>query len=195
MFNLATLVTPFLRVRQTSATDNGFPSKVPTKTEPTGVGDSAAQATASAVFHLHAGEARADGRSERNRVLVVPFGVGADDTTFSLRVIGWRKAYDRDKAERDDTAIWVPVKLVEVLCTHCTSVGVAGTIMATTDRFCDTIALTGTTANDDVDVSITSPADNTIGHFALDLKGFQKVEFTFTTGGSATAGNALVGMY
>lgn len=192
MFNLATFTMPFITARQTKTTDAAFPSRIPTLTEPTGLGDSAAQATASAVFDLIGDEPRADGRSERNKIVVVPFGAGSDTNTFSLRVIGWRIAYDRNKARRSDTAVWIPITLVELLCTLSTPVGVTGGFLTASDRFCDTIALTGSTANDDVDLSITSPADNTIAHAVVDCKGCQKVELTFQIGVSATSANALV---
>jgi len=192
MFNLATFTMPLITARQTKTTDNGFPSRIPTLAEPTGVGNSAAQATASAVFDLIGDDARVDGRSERNKIVIVPFGAGADTNTFSLRVIGWRVAYDRGTARRPDTAVWIPVPLVELLCTMSTPVGVTGGFLTASDRFCDTIALTGTTANDDVDLSITSPANDTIAHAIVDCKGNQKVELIFTTGASATSCNALV---
>lgn len=194
----STLSMAFRKARQTNATDNGFPARVPTKTAPTGKGDNVAQATASAVFNL-AGTPSVDGRVEteswHNRIIVVPFGVGSDTNTFSVRVIGWRRAYERDSDMRDDTALWVPVTLAEFSVALSTPTGAAGSVIGVTNLFADTITLTGTSGNDDIDISITSPADNTIAHAVIDLKGFQKVELTFTTGGSATSCNALVAYY
>jgi hypothetical protein len=195
VFNLATYSMPFRKVRQTNATDAAFPARTPTATEPSGVGDNAAQATASAVFDLVGDAPRHDGRSEKNRMMIVPFGAGADTNTLSLRVIGWRIAYDRNKAQQDHKGIWIPVPLCELLCTLSTPTGVANRDVVATDLFADTIALTGTTANDDVDISITSPANNTIAHAVVDMKGFQKVEIIFQTGSSATDCNALGAWY
>lgn len=192
----STLSMSFVKSRQTNATDNGFPSRIPQAAAPTGKGDAAAQASASAVFDLAGGAAgQSEVETRKNKMIVAPFGAGSDTNTFSMRVIGWRRAFDRDIGARDDNAIWIPVVLAEILCTLSTPVGLADKVLNASQRFCDTLALTGTTANDDVDISITSPANDTVGHFVIDLKGFQKVELTFTTGGSATSCNALVAWY
>jgi hypothetical protein len=117
-----------------------------------------------------------------------------------MRVIGWRIAFDRDKPKTPETAVWIPCKLAEFLCTLGTSAGpAAGTggagIVTTTDLFVQTIAIVGTSGNANIDLSITSPADNTIGNVVVDMKGFSKLELQFSTGASATNCNALVALY
>lgn len=194
---LHTLSTAFVKARQTNTTTNGFTDPVPTFTEPTGKGDAAAQTTFG-VFDLVADpQLAADVATAKNKVIIVPFGAGSDTNTFVMRVFGWRLAFDRDKAHTLGTAVWIPVKLAEFTCTLSTPAGPAAGpagagILATTDLLCDTIAIVGTSGNTNIDLSITSPADNTIAHVVVDLKGSQKLELQFSTGGSATSCNALV---
>lgn len=158
----------FRRFWATSPTTNGFPARPATTTAPTGDG----------VVDL------ATGRTELPRkLLLAPFGAGADDTTFSLRVTGWRKTVG------SATALWVPVTLVELACTLSTAVGVAGADVVATDRFADTITVTKGNAN--VDTVILSIEGNLVAHAVIDVKGSSKAELTITTGGSATSGNAL----
>lgn len=187
---LRTLSTAFIKARQTNTTTNGFTDRVPTATEPSGKGDAAAQTTL-AVFDL-VSDFTVDLVSQKNRIIIVPFGAGSDTNTFVMRVIGWRIAYERDTGARQDNAIWIPVKLAEFTCTLSTPPGLAGKVVNASQLFADTIALVGTSGNDDIDISITSPADNTIAHVVVDNKGSHKVELQFSTGGSATSCNALV---
>lgn len=187
---LETLTQDLRRARVTNATDNGFPSRLPTATEPTGIGNSAAQATASAVFVV-GGESP----SMQNRVFIKPFGAGANNATFSMRVIAWSRVFDHTGNDLN-TFVWDPTVLCELTCTlSSTPIGLAGKVIVATDLFADTITITGTTANAGVSIDVVSPANDTAGHVVLDLKGAQKVEFTFTTGASATSCNALVRMY
>ncbi len=190
--NLSTLTTAFVRFRHTTSTDANHPTRIPTITKPTGIGDAAAQTT-SAVFDL--GPTENDHASEKNRIILVPFGTGSDTNTLLMRVIGWRQCFNRNVGRREDNSLWIPVNLGEFTCTLSTAVGIAGKVVVATEIFCDTIALLSTSGNDDVDISITSPADNTIAHVAVDLKGFQLVEVTFGRNGSATGANALVAWY
>ncbi len=187
---LGTSAQPFRRARLTNATDNGFPTRVPTKTEPTGTGNNAAQATASGVHSLN-GSVR--GGIGQNSVIIVPYGVGSDTNTFVMRVLGWRILSDQSDAALLE---WIPVKLAEFTCTLTSgATGATGGVLGATNLFVDTIALVGTSGNDDISIDIVSPADNTVGHVVVDLKGSQKLEIVFTTGGSSTSCNALIAMY
>lgn len=184
--HLLTLSHEFQKVRVTNATDNGFPSRVPTATEPTGTGNSAAQATASSVFTI----ANSNGILAPNIAIIVPFGAGSDTNTMSMRVIGWRTCGSNNPT----TMLWVPVMLIEAACTLSTPTGVGSRILASTDRIADTIAQTYPSAPV-AGVEIGSNGANVGAYFKVDLSGFRKVEFTFTTGGSATNCNALAAWY
>lgn len=183
---LGTTSMKWRRVRQTNTTDNGFPSRIIRATEPTGIGDNAAQATASAIIDLTS----SPGGIVQNSLIIKPYGAGANNATFSFRVIGWRKV---DEAAVPDTSVWDPTVLVELACTlSSTPIGLAGKVIAATDLFADTIVLT--TGNDDVSCDIVSPTGDVAAHAVVDMKGFTKIEITFTTGGSATNCNALVAL-
>lgn len=190
--NLMTRCDRYQRVRQTNATDNGFPTRVPRTTRPSGVGDNAAQATASAVIDR---SQLLDDFLGQNVLRLAFFGAGSNNNTFSARVIAWDNV-DEQASQNDEADIWVPTVLCELAVTlSSTPVGLAGTVLNASQLFADTIALTGTTANDDVSIDIVSPANDTIAHVCLDMKGAQLIEVTFTTGGSATSCNALWKMY
>jgi hypothetical protein len=178
---LETLSQEFRKARSVNQTSNGYVSKVPTATEPSG---DAGTATGASVIDLGKG-----GSTAQNGLLAVFYGTGSNNNTFSARVIGWRSA----GSNAPDTMLWIPVVLVEFALTlSSTPAGVVGKTIVATELFADTIALTY--GNDDISVDIVSPAADIIAHAVLDLKGFQKVEFSFTTGGSATDCNSLLAL-
>lgn len=152
------------RVRATSSTDSTFPSKVPTATAPTGdgvIGDPIVQGAPS-------------------WVQIVPFGDGADDATFDLRVIGWKVS---------DLGLWVPTILAQAACTLSAAVGVASTEVLATQRFADTITLTQVQAN--VDSKLSSPTGDLVASFQVETRGSALIEVIFDLG-TATGANALV---
>lgn len=151
------------RVRATSATGS-FPSKVPTATQPSGdgvVGDPIVQGAP-------------------QYIQVIPFGDGADDSTFDLRVIGWKVS---------DLGLWVPTILAQAACTLSTAVGVNTYEATASQRFADTISLTQVRA--DVDSKLSSPTGNLVASFQVETRGCAFIEVTFNLG-TATGANALV---
>ena len=120
--------------------------------------------------------------------MIAPYGTGSNNNTFSLRVIGWRIVGETGD-QTFTSLLWWPVTLCELACTLSATTGVAGRIISNTERAVDTIVLT--TGNANVNNSIVSPADDTIAHCTIDLEGFQKIEYTFDTGSSATDCNLL----
>ncbi len=182
---IETISMPYRKARSVSQTSNGYVAKIPTVTEPAG---DAATATGASVIDLGVG-----GVIAQNFLLIVPYGTGSDTNTFSLRVIGWRVLPGVQGTTKD---LWVPVNLLELACTLTTAVGIAGSPIGTGERFCDTITVTkgSTLSGEAPSENILSPANDTIGCALVDLKGFQKVELSFTTGSSATDCNALVAL-
>lgn len=177
---LETLSTAWRKVRATNATDNGYPSRLIRATEPSGTGNSAAQATASAVFE--------NGPSSGQNLLMLKFfGAGSNNATCGARVIGWNKV----PGTADPTnEVWEPTVLAEIdLTLSSTPVGLAGKIIAETDLFADTLVIA--TGYSTAGCDLTSPTGDVAGHALVDLKGSQKWEVTFTTKGSATNVNAL----
>lgn len=151
------------RVRATSATGS-FPSKVPTATQPTGAGV--------------VGDPVVQGAPQW--IQVIPFGDGADDSTFDLRVIGWKVS---------DLGLWVPTILAQAACTLSTAVGVDTYEATSSQRFADTISLTQVRA--DVDSKLSSPTGNLVASFQVETRGCAFIEVTFNLG-TATGANALV---
>lgn len=154
----------FVKLLTTNATDANFASKVPTATEPTGAG----------ALDLP----RGGGGQVRENLLLLFFGVGADNTTFDARVIGWRKV----------STLWMPVTLCEVSCTLSAVVGVAGQPVVDTERFADTI-----TVNKGLGAVYTPTADAQAAMLLVASEGCAKVEVIFDMTG-ATSGNALLSM-
>jgi hypothetical protein len=181
-----TLCQDFRKARSVNQTSNGYVSKVPTLTEPAG---DAATATGASVIDLANGAPQV-----QNALLIVPYGTGSDTNTFSCRVIGWKRV---PGVQGTNHALWVPVTLLEIACTLSTPTGVAGTPIVAAELFADTITVTkgSTLSGEAPSETLVSPADNTIAHCVVDVKGFTKVELSFTTGGSATDCNALVALF
>lgn len=178
---LETLSQSFRKARSVNQTSNGYVSKVPTATEPSG---DAGTATGASVFDLSS----PTGALSQNGLVAVFYGTGSNNNTFSARLIGWRPVGETNTL----TMLWIPVPLIEVAVTlSSTPVGVVGHTIVATELFADTIALTGTTANANVGVELVSPANDTIAILSADLRGFRKLEWSFTTGGSATDCNCL----
>ncbi len=140
--------------------DTSFPSKVPTVTEPV---------TGTGIIDV----------VEPNDVLEgIPYSIGADNTTYSMRIIGWRKV----------STLWVPTIIAELACTASAAVGVASAAVINTERFADTITLVSGIA------VLNSPTNDTAGRFSICTTSFSKIEFTFDMTG-ATSANLLYCQY
>jgi len=181
--------------RATNQTSSAFVSKVPVYTEPTGDTN---DATGSSIIDLtHTSEGSPQTGPAQNGVCACFFGVGTNAQTFSARIIGWSAiGTDRKSAVTPDNRLWVPIVLAELLCTIKSAIhGVANTVLGTNQFFADTIAVVGTAANQGVGVDIVSAGNTTIAHVFCDLRGSQKLEFSFSTGSSATSCNALYKLF
>lgn len=172
---------------------NGYPTRVPTITAPyqaTPTGGAAGDG----VIAMGAG-----GMEAPFHLLLVPYGVGADDTTFSLTVLGWRATnFSTDLTQ----PLWVPVTLGVYQATLSATVGVAGSNLGTTQAFADAITVTSGPSFINAAAPNTIPpicpnwfvisaAADSIGMISQPSFGFQYLEVIFTTGGSATSCNAL----
>ncbi len=180
-------------IRTTNSTKtSSYSARTTTLTEPTGTGTTNSEATSSAIYDL----TDASGGSAENSVLLQPFGAtGSDSTSFTMKVLGWSVI----KPTRGMTGRpqWIYRTLLELTCTiHTTgTTGVAnvtgGIITAANSYFADTLAILGTSANDDVSVDIVSPADFSPAHCVLAMKGSRKLEFLFINV-DTTSANCLV---
>lgn len=185
---LDTMSMAFRKAKLANGDGTGFPSRIPTTTEPEG---DANTSTGTSVHDLGG----KNGGATQNGALFVPYCLGADGDDFSMRVIGWRSIKSLTDAALK--TLWVPVILVEVACEAGTAAGVAGSAVLNTEVFAESMTLTY--GNDDVSIDIVSPGASTnfIAHFVCDLKGFQKFECTFdrSTGtNDPTSCNCLVAL-
>lgn len=71
---------------------------------------------------------------------LLPIGTGADEDTFTIKVLLWRSTRFNVVGQ---PGLWIPETLAEWTCTLCTQTGVAGADLDVTTRFVDTITMTG----------------------------------------------------
>ena len=181
---LETLAGRLQKARSVNQTSSSFVSKVPTTTTPLG---DAGSATGASVLDM----VRNSGESQ-NLVKIKPYGVGSNNTTFSVRVIGWAAIANAGNVISN---LWIPELLGEFLCTLSSACpGVAGATVTDSEYFVDTITQTyPATATSSIE-AVSNGAD-LIAHIVLDAKGNEKIELSFTTGSSATSCNALISRY
>ncbi len=171
---------------------NGYPSRIPTTTRPdqqTPTGGSVGDGVIP--WGLQ-------GNYSSYNLMLVPYGVGTDDQTFKLQVLGWRPTQ-----LNVGFPLWIPVQLIEVTCSLSATTGVAGSDLGTTQMFCDAItyssggpSLNNAAAPNTIppivpDFALFSNAPDVIGFLIVRGLGFPFLEVIFTTGASATSCNAL----
>lgn len=110
---------------------------------------------------------------------IAPFGAGADNATFDMRIIGIRQAGDA----------YVQTVLAQLACTLSADVGTAAQIVTNSERFADTISQTFGPAGNQV----ISPTGDVRGWVLADLLEFPWYLLDFKVG-TATNANALFGM-
>lgn len=194
---MMTRAGPWRKLRSVNETSNGYVSKIPRATSPftaAGLNGDAGTATGASVIQLTNGVIGGQAQSGAEFLF---YGVGANNTTFSARIIGWSALTTSGLSPvNPETQVWIPVVLVEVQCTlSSTPIGLAGRAIVATELFADTITLVGTTGVAGLDMSITSPANDTIARVFVDLWGHTELEVQFTTGGSATSCNGLFRLF
>lgn len=168
-------------VRTADYSTNGYPTRTPTTTKPSGTG----------VIPF------GDGGSEcPGHVLLLPFGTGASTNTFSMKVLGWHGTFF--STINPEVNLWVPVVLATYQATLGTATGVANSDIDSSHFFATTITISGAgvgvtsgMAATSLDWFVVSPGSNDIGVIVQPSFGFKLLEVIFTTGGSATACNAL----
>jgi hypothetical protein len=180
---LETIFQPWRLARKVNQTSSSFVSKLPTLTEPTG---DAGTATGASIIEL--GKPR---EITQNGLLLLPFGTGSDATTFSVNIIGWAQGAFPNAG---NLFSWFPLLLAQLQCTiSSTNTAPASgfTPNGASDFFASAISLTY--GNNNVSIDIVSPGvAGLLASALLDIKGFQKIELSFSTGSSATDANALV---
>lgn len=170
---IQTISLPWSKIRKTNTTDAAYPARTTIKAEPgipndhmVGVG--VAQATGPSIFQC----------AGMNSVMLKVFGAGADNVTGTVQIYGWRKLDEGDPS----TACWDPFLICELSVIMCATTGVAGLLVANTDRWADTFALVGTSGTLGQGVSIVSPTGDVPGYAIISLMGAQKFEPLFKVG-------------
>jgi hypothetical protein len=164
-------------LRTTASTDGAFsnPSKAATTTKP--VNDGVYNLVSDSSTYL---DNPASGSSGDNNIRLIFFGTGADNATFSVRVLLWSKV----------GTLWIPELILNLDGTLSAAVGVSGQVPADTHRFADTLAFTASTSNPS-SASIISPTSDSLASITFDSSGAMKVEVLFNKG-TATDMNALI---
>ena len=199
---ITTQSADFVLARETNTTDSAYPTRLPQQGAPNGNGSGVSQTTAPSVFNIGN-----QGSVVQNKLNLVVFGTGADGTTLSVRILGWRNiktrpAYPLSPGGKtvgyqlgQSNELWVPYVIGEVACTLSSgNPGIAGSIVPATCYFAKTMTLT--TGNNLYTAEVISPAvGGAIAHAVFDIKGSHMIELIFETGSSATDCNALIAMY
>lgn len=116
---------------------------------------------------------------------LIPFGVGANDTTFTVRLVGWKLV---------EGTLWVPQVICEFLATLSTFVGIADGVVTEAQKFADTVGdPTTNLGRENVDCWKRSPANNTPAQYKILNPGCVLFRVDINVGVSATSGNALIG--
>lgn len=172
---------PWRKALAANASTSSFAAKVATLTEPSGDGVASLTTVPGGEVPCH--------------VLLLPYGLGADDDAFSLRLVGWR----RIGSGPYPGVLWVPTTLAELSCTISTSVGVAAAPVINTERFADTITIVAnmepTTTADTTRMgtfTIFSPANNTPAWAMIPTQGVEKLEFLFDQTTNTPTMNCLI---
>jgi hypothetical protein len=182
-----TRANPWRKARLAGFTGTTFPSRIPTVTEPSGEG--VVDLTNEVV-----------GGVSQNLVEFIPYAQTGGTNPFSCRAIGWSCLQTSGLSPvTPETNLWIPVVLCELLCESSSTTGVGSKATAKAVRaaefFAGGISVVGTTANPGSDVNVTSPASTgLIANAVVDLVGFQKLEFTFSSP-LATDCNALFRLF
>ncbi len=106
-------------------------------------------------------------------VFVQPYAEGDDDSTFWMRLWGWRVTVDQDRGK----PVWIPHLLAELSCQvgNITGPKDSGNSygLLETERLCDTLMLTRGAAD------VYSNGSNLAAHAIIPLRGCQKLQFDF----------------
>lgn len=111
--------------------------------------------------------------------------LGADEDAASFRLIGWNRIRTGQGADND--TLWIPQPFAEFTCIAGAAVGIATAPVLNTERFADTIAPVALKLEDQKiaagtsllsDCRIYTPADDTVGHVIIPIRGFELLEMT-----------------
>ncbi len=136
------------------------------------------QPTGNGVF-----QAGQNGMISPRRIKIIPFAHGNAGLQFSMRVFAWEQLYG---SGNENSIVWVPLLLVELLCTICNQPGPAEgypgsitSLLGPTDQACDTISVVQGNLGNLGFVTSTGPGTDLIAFAMLDLTGPKLIQFDF----------------
>ena len=175
-----------------NATTNPFPSKIP-QVAPGPISQAVNGVQVAGDGLIPMGHT---GAETSRRVLLIPFGVGASGTTFSMNIYGWRTTSGNLWGTLGGEAhrLWIPCLLGTYSIILGGQTGVAGRDIDTNQNFAGTItqtfSATVTTGGVLPDDFVNSPGATAIGCISQLAMGFRYLEATFQIG-TATSANCL----
>lgn len=121
------------------------------------------------------------------RLQIVPFGLGADGTTFDIAVYGW--THTAGILRPAQKLVWVPCLIAVVTaCTLESALpGVNDSDVQDEQFFCADLTVA---ADEYPRVEVVASAGNGASYFSVDTQGFKLIEVVFDMG-TATSGNGL----
>lgn len=170
------LSTQYVPIRSTDSTATTFTAAAPAAAPP-----------ASGVLLL---PGTPEGGAQNCGIIIQPYGTGADNATFNMKVYGWRRTVAQNRP--GTTSLWVANLYGSFtgLTLSASLPGVAGTNLAATKLFVDAI-----TQVYPVETGVTcqtiSPGGDDPASIRMSLIGDQYLEIVFDLV-TATAANALV---
>lgn len=128
---------------------------------------------------------------------ITPFGTGAANDTFSIRVIGYRRI---SKPLADGRVAYAKSVLAVLACTLGAATGLAGSEVDASQLFVDTIAITneGTYTADATragSIRLFSPANDTVARAIVPLDAVDAFELEFDQTLNSPTMNALITPY
>lgn len=185
------IARPLKKARSVNSSSANFPTWVTTELDPqyTDAGTAAGRA----LIQLGVGL----GGYVPDCIELFPYSTGADNDTFSMQVVGYRRITPQLADERFQ---YLRFLIAKFNCTISASVGLAGGSVVATERFADTIAivLEGTSTADVTrsgSFRLYSPANDSPAHVVLPTLGCDAIELEFDQTLNTPAMNCLYSLF
>lgn len=150
------------RALENNSTATAFTAKIPTATEPSGVG---------VIDVFSAAYGFGGDTYSPDYIQVIPFGTNGADDTFDMRIWGWSKVVGAD--------LWIPQLIADL---SVTLGSISGSAIAANTFLADTIVVNAGTSS-----GVISTADDTSASGMFHLRGCSLLEFDFDLAGAQEA--------
>lgn len=185
---MSTANRPLVKAMAANATSSGFTAKTAMRS---------AIPSGNTVFPL-ASQAGGGGITP-DRVRIYPYGLGASNDVFSMRIFGWNRLNAVGGTVTKRT-VWLPAQIGEFACTLSTFAGLADSPVLNTELFCDTITVVATVGEPTYTAATTnggttmrySPANDMPGWIEIPVGAFEFLEFDWDQTTNTPEMNALL---